>query len=74
MKKLELEYDYDTDDEQLRAAKSMLIRENVDAVKFYAGEGDPLLLVENLVYQDGRRPSKIWCRLFSNIKWLIVIN
>ena len=35
MKKLELEYDYDTDEEQLGAAKKMLIRENLDAIKFY---------------------------------------
>lgn len=54
MKKLELEYDYDTDDEQLNAAKSMLQRENVDAVAFYVKDGDPLLLVENLKFQDER--------------------
>ena len=30
MKKLELEYDYDTDEEQLFAAKRMLTKENVD--------------------------------------------
>lgn len=32
MKKLELEYDYDTEEEQLNAAKSMLLRENLDAI------------------------------------------
>ena len=32
MKKLELEYDYDTDEEQLNAAKSMLLRESLDAI------------------------------------------
>ena len=49
--KLQLEYDYDTDEDQLVAAKSMLIRENLGAIQFYAKEGDPLLLVENLKYQ-----------------------
>lgn len=52
MKKLELEYDYDTDEEQLNAAKSMLLRESLDAIRFSAQEGDPLLLVDNLQYQD----------------------
>ena len=55
MKKLELEYDYDTDEEQLNAAKSMLIRENFDAVQFYVKDGDPLLLVDNLQYHDQGR-------------------
>ena len=52
MKKLELEYDYDTDEEQLNAAKSMLLRESLDAIRFSAQEGDPLLLVDNLHYQS----------------------
>ena len=56
MKKLELEYDYDTDEEQLCAAQAMLMRENLDAVQFYIKEGDPLILVENLVQQ--KRPIK----------------
>ena len=51
MKKLELEYDYDTDEEQLNAAKSMLVRESLDAIQFYVKDGDPLLLVDNLQYQ-----------------------
>ena len=50
MNKLELEYDYDTDEEQLRAARYMLMKENLDAIDFYVKEGDPLLLVENLEY------------------------
>jgi hypothetical protein len=50
MKKLELEYDYDTDEDQLNAAKSMLLRENLDAIQFYVKDGDPLLLVDNLQY------------------------
>ena len=47
MKKLELEYDYDTDEEQLFAAKRMLTKENVDAVEYFVKE-DPLILVGNL--------------------------
>jgi len=50
MKKLELEYDYDTEEEQLNAAKSMLLRENLDAIQFYVKDGDPLLLVDNIRY------------------------
>lgn len=50
MKKLELEYDYDTEEEQLNAAKSMLLRENLDAIQFYVKDGDPLLLVDNIKY------------------------
>lgn len=56
MEKLELEYDYDTDEEQLCAAKAMLLRENLDAVKFYVKEGDPLILVDNLVQQKKSAP------------------
>lgn len=48
MKKLELEYDYDTEEEQLHAAKKMLLRENIDAIQFSVQDGDPLLLVDNL--------------------------
>lgn len=47
MKKLELEYDYDTDEEQLHAAKRMLTKENIDAVEYFVKE-DPLILVGNL--------------------------
>lgn len=47
MKKLELEYDYDTDEEQLNAAKRMLTKENIDAVEYFVKE-DPLILVGNL--------------------------
>lgn len=32
MKKLELEYDYDTDDEQLVAAREMLMEDNFEAI------------------------------------------
>lgn len=55
MKKLELEYDYDTDEEQLNAAKSMLLRESLDAIRFSAQEGDPLLLVDNLQFIQKNR-------------------
>ena len=47
MDKLELEYDYDTDEDQLRAAKDMLMHENISAVEFIIKE-DPILLVGNL--------------------------
>lgn len=47
MNKLELEYDYDTDEEQLKAAKEMLMQENISAVEFTIKE-DPILLVGNL--------------------------
>ena len=46
MEKLELEYDYDTDEEQLRAARDMLMHENISAVEFIIKE-DPTLLVGN---------------------------
>ena len=53
MDKLELEYDYDTDDEQLKAAKEMLMTENISAVEFTIKE-DPILLVGNLqIYNNG---------------------
>ena len=58
MKKLEIEYDYDTDEEQLCAAKFMLRQESYDAIHFYAEEGDPVLLVENLYYQCGTEKLK----------------
>lgn len=58
MKKLELEYDYDTEEEQLNAAKSMLLRENLDAIQFYVRDGDPLLLVENLKHHDPNDQNK----------------
>ena len=51
MKKLELEYDYDTEEEQLFAAKKMLLRENIDAIQYSVQDGDPLLLIDNLTPQ-----------------------
>jgi hypothetical protein len=47
MDKLELEYDYDTDEEQMHSAKEMLVNENLSAIEFCVKE-DPLLLVGNL--------------------------
>ena len=46
MNKLELEYDYNTDEDQLLAAKRLLNRENYDAIEFCV-DNDPLLLVDN---------------------------
>ena len=40
MSQLELEYDYDTDEPQLCAAKSMLLRDNLEAIQYCVME-DP---------------------------------
>ena len=47
MNKLELEYDYETDEDQMYKAKELLIRETVQAVQFFVTD-DPELLVGNL--------------------------
>lgn len=47
LSKLEIEYDYETDEEQLISAKEMLVQENISAIEFCVKE-DPLLLVGNL--------------------------
>lgn len=47
MSKLEVEYDYDTDVEQLGNSRYMLLRELKQAVEFYITD-DPLKLVDNL--------------------------
>jgi hypothetical protein len=47
MSKLEMEYDYDTDEEQIYRAKKLMIKENMMAVDYFVKE-DPLLLVGNL--------------------------
>jgi hypothetical protein len=47
MTKLEAEYDYDTDIEQLRHSHSMLLKELSQAIDFYVKE-DPLKLVDNV--------------------------
>ena len=48
MSKLEVEYDYDTDNEQIQFSKSMLLRDLVDAIRFFC-EDDPIKLVDNLM-------------------------
>jgi len=47
MKKLEVEYDYDTDKDQMGHSISMLRRELQQAVDFFVCE-DPIKLVENV--------------------------
>jgi len=47
--KLELEYDYDTDEEQVYRAKKHLLHEQKMAVEFYIKD-DPIMLVGNLKY------------------------
>ena len=42
-----MEYDYDTDEEQIQRAKKLLKRENVMAIEYFVKE-EPLLLVGNL--------------------------
>ena len=48
MKNLELEYDYDTDEEQLKSAKEMLMKDNISAIDFVVKD-DPILLVGNIL-------------------------
>jgi len=48
MSKLEVEYDYDTDSEQLIHCKSMLMRELQEAIDFFVKE-DPIKLTENVM-------------------------
>lgn len=48
MSKLEIEYDYDTDQEQIDRAKSLLTRESIMAIDYFVRD-DPLLLVGNLL-------------------------
>ena len=47
MSKLEVEYDYDTDREQLDNSHKMLLRELIQAIDFFEKD-DPLKLVDNL--------------------------
>ena len=48
MSKLEVEYDYDTDCEQLTHSKKMLFHELLQAIDFFIKE-DPIKLVDNLL-------------------------
>jgi len=47
MTKLEVEYDYETDAEQQRHSKKMLLHELSQAIDFYVRD-DPLKLVDNV--------------------------
>ncbi len=47
MNKLEVEYDYETEDEQLKQSAKMLIYELHQAIEFFIKE-DPFKLVENI--------------------------
>lgn len=47
MSKLELEYDYETDEEQLYRAKKLLKMDCIQAFDYFVKE-DPVLLVGNL--------------------------
>lgn len=48
MTKLEVEYDYDTDVEQQKHSKRMLLFELSQAIEFYVKE-DPIKLVDNVL-------------------------
>ncbi len=48
MTKLEVEYDYDTDGEQLRQSKRMLVHELTQAIDFYVRD-EPLKLITNVL-------------------------
>ena len=47
MSKLEVEYDYDTDEEQITHSTKMLLRELEQAIEYFVME-DPLKLVDNI--------------------------
>ena len=51
MKKLEVEYDYDTDEEQVLRAKRLLKNETFMAIEYFVKD-DPLFLVGNLLLND----------------------
>lgn len=48
MRKLEVEYDYDTDADQIGHSKKMLLRELDQAIDFFVKE-DPVKLVDNVL-------------------------
>ena len=48
MSKLEIEYDYDTDCEQIQLSKKMLLKDLVEAIQFYV-QDDPIKLVDNIM-------------------------
>ena len=47
MSKLEIEYDYETEDEQLKSSAKMLLHELQQAIDFFIKE-DPFKLVDNI--------------------------
>lgn len=47
MGKMEIEYDYETDQEQIDRAKTLLTMENFRAVEYFATD-DPIALLGNL--------------------------
>jgi hypothetical protein len=47
--KLEVEYDYDTDEEQATKCKNLMLEELKSSVDFCVTE-DPLTLIDNLAY------------------------
>lgn len=57
MSKLEIEYDYDTDEEQIYRAKKLLKNENFFAVEYYVKD-DPFILVGNLALKDYSKQVK----------------
>jgi len=48
MRKLEIEYDYDTDEEQINHSHNMLLRELQQAIDFFV-QDDPVKLVDNVL-------------------------
>jgi len=48
MTKLEVEYDYETDEEQQRHSKKMLLHELSQAIEFYVVD-EPVKLVNNVL-------------------------
>ena len=48
MRKLEIEYDYDTDSDQIDHSKKMLLRELDQAIDFFV-QDDPIRLVDNVL-------------------------
>ena len=48
MRKLEIEYDYDTDVDQIDHSKKMLVRELEQAIDFFV-QDDPIRLVDNVL-------------------------
>ena len=78
MSKLEMEYDYDTDEEQILRAKKLLNRECIMAIDYFVKD-DPLLLVGNL-YTDLSKNSLLdnWSQMkiekLLNYYYVILLN